>query len=219
MRLVNTFDPKRVSPVTFPSQPLETEIRQGWEVILKYAGEGEGPFLVDLSHRPKWDFQDGNLDHVELWGRHVPKDPGQSNWVDGLLINRMNWTQAAIWNLGAEDLKMPEERAYTDITDGFCLLALVGNEALAVMEKVSPLDLAQPGKIAPYLLQGPVMDIPSQIVMLGTRDIMTVLVAFSRGYGQAMAEALLGAGSEYRLRPGGERHIRERLRAVANGEF
>jgi hypothetical protein len=216
---VNTFDPKRVSPVTFPSQPLESEIRQGWEVILKYAGEGEGPFLVDLSHRPKWDLQDGNLDHVKPWGRHVPKDPGQSNWVDGLLINRMNWTQAAIWNLAAEDHEMPEEPAYTDVADGFCLLALVGAEALAVMERVSPLDLAQPGKIAPYLLQGPVMDIPSQLVMLETGDIMTVLVSFSRGYGQAMAEALLGAGSEYGLCPGGERQFQERLKAIANGKF
>ena len=205
---------KRFSPVKFTTQPAETEIREGWEVVLSYAHEAQGPFLVDLSHRPQWDLQGGNIDTVKPWGRGVPADPGQCNFVDGLLINRMNQTQAAIWNLGAEDLKLPKETCYTDVTDGLCLLALVGAEALAVMEKVSPLDLASPEKIAPYLVQGPVVHIPCQLVVLDKGDNMTVLMSFSRGYGQAMVEALLDAGSEYGLRPSGERGFRERLKAV-----
>lgn len=211
---MNTLDCKRFSPVKFTSQPAETEIREGWEVVLSYAHEGQGPFLVDLSHRPKWDLQGGNLDAVKPWGRDVPVDPGQCNLLDGLLINRMKRTQTAIWNLGAEDLKLPKEIYYTDVTDGLCLLALVGAEALAVMEKVSPLDLASPGKIAPYLVQGPVMHVPCQIVLLDKRDNMTVLMSFPRGYGQPMAEALMDAGSEYGLCPGGERSFTERLEAI-----
>ena len=52
---------------------------------------------------------------------------------------------------------------------------------------------------------GPVLNVRSQVVVMA-RDVdsSTVLVACPRGYGQSMAEALLEAGAEQGLRPGGE---------------
>ena len=52
---------QRVSPVVLKSTPVKTEKRDNWEVVMEYHGEGDGPFLVDLSHRPRFDLQDSNL--------------------------------------------------------------------------------------------------------------------------------------------------------------
>ena len=53
----------RRSPVTFDATPAETELRDGWTVVLCYEGEDDhmGPWLVDLSHRRRWDFQDRDI--------------------------------------------------------------------------------------------------------------------------------------------------------------
>lgn len=198
---------KRRSPVKFNVQPAETEIRGGWEVVLEYSGEGEGPFLVDLSHCARWDLQSGTIDEFKPWGRDIPKEISRSVLSGGLLINRMNRTQASIWNLCGEDLTPPDEFNYTDITDGQCLLAIIGKNALAIMEKLSSLDLAKPGMELPRLFQGPVLHIPCQAAVLNTDDHPAVFISFSRGYGEAMADAILDSASEMGLRPGGERIV------------
>ena len=48
----------RQSPVQFDAPAIETELRNGWSVALKYREEGDGPYLVDLSHKTRWDVQD-----------------------------------------------------------------------------------------------------------------------------------------------------------------
>ena len=52
---------QRVSPVVIKSTPLKTEQRDNWEVVMEYNNEGDGPYLVDLTHRPRFDLQDGTL--------------------------------------------------------------------------------------------------------------------------------------------------------------
>ncbi len=80
------------------------------------------------------------------------------------------------------------------------------------MEKVSPLDLSAPSKKTPFLFQGPVFHVRCQIVVLGEKgDNAVVLIACSRGYGQSMSEALLDAGKEWDLHPGGETVFRDWL--------
>ncbi|MCK4828441.1 sarcosine oxidase subunit gamma SoxG, partial [bacterium] len=56
---------QRYSPVQFEIRPDQTEIRDGWEVVLQYSDKGKRPFLVDLSHRKKWDVQDSNLSKIQ----------------------------------------------------------------------------------------------------------------------------------------------------------
>lgn len=197
-------DIQRLSPVCFEMKPVQTEERDGWKVALSY-GDGGGPFLIDLSHRSKWDLQDSNLSRFRPFGLWVPEDPGQCHFKKGILINRMNRTQCALWHLAGKRPKPPEEPAYTETTDGHALLAVTGKDTLRVMERVTNLDLGAPSLSPPCLIQGPVLHIPCQVVLFSRdSDEATILFSFSRGYGLAMAEALLDAGEDLGLTPGGE---------------
>lgn len=199
----------RRSPVKFPSPPSKKELRDGWEVVLEYEDQGEGPFLIDLSYVPKWDVQDSKVSKVEPWGGTIPEIPGDCAVQNGTLISRLNATQAVIWHLLQGDSGIPRQPSYTDVTDAYAILAVVGKEVFRLMEKVTPLDLSSPANQPPFLLQGPVLHVRCQIAVLGDkRDDAAVLIAFSRGYGQSMSEALLDAGTEWELRPAGETAFR-----------
>ncbi len=194
----------RKSPINFGAAPARTEQRDGWEVVLSY-GEGSGTLLIDLSHRDKWDVQDGDITSFKPFGLTVPEKPGRCRYEKGLLINRMNRTQCAIWHLSGKRPETPEETAYTETTDGLTLLAVTGKDVLALMEHVTTLDLAAPGLETPCLIQGPIFHIPCQVVLFSRKEgETTILFSFSRGYGQAMAEAMLHAGRDLGLKPGGE---------------
>ena len=196
---------QRRSPIDFGRPEARRVQRQGWEVVLAFEGGGPGPWLIDLSHKTKWDLQDSNLARFQPWGLTIPQKPGECALEGGLLINRMNRTQCAIWHLGEGEMDAPQEKAYTETTDGLALLAVTGASGLAVMERVTSLDLASPRLTPPCLIQGPILHIPCQVVLLSRQDdAAVVLFSFSRGYGQSLAEAMLAAGSDLGLRPGGE---------------
>lgn len=195
---------ERRSPISFNIKPVQTENWDGWEVAIS-CGTGDGPFLIDLSHRSKWDLQDSDLSRFRPFGMPVPEKPGQCVFEKGILINRMNRTQCAIWHVEGKRPKQTMETAYTEMTDGQVLLAVTGKDALGVMESVTTLDLGAPSLTPPCLIQGPVLHIPCQVVLFSRNgDEATVLFSFSRGYGQAMAEALLHSGKDLGLTPSGE---------------
>lgn len=207
-------DCERRSPVVFNVEPLETILQDGWEVVLSYADDDQGPFLVDLSHQRKWDILHASLETVRPWDIIFPAVPGQCRLEGGRLLCRRNFTQAAIWHLSDDGQEVDPEPYFTEVTDGSCLLALVGPQSFSVMERVSSLDLTSPSIPPPFLLQGPVLHVPCQVVVLARdAEIPVILIAFSRGYGQAMAEALLEAGHRLGLRPGGETVFRKALGA------
>lgn len=108
----------RQSPVTFRCDAAEKTTHDGWEIVLAFEGESEGPWLVDLSHLQRWDFQHANLDLKTPFGLDMPAEPGQVNLQDERLVTRMNRTQAAVWNLTRSDaLEVPEVMNFTDLTD------------------------------------------------------------------------------------------------------
>ena len=198
------------SPITFTASALRTEERDGWVVCLEFADQGEGPWLVDLSHKRKWDVQSSDLSAYRPGGVAIPTQPGQSILQDGWLINRMNRTQAAAWRLDSgEGTAAPDpdaQPAYTETTDAQALLALVGEDVVPLTELITAMDLFGFQVNPPALFQGPVLHVPCQVVRLGTQgDQETVLIACSRGYGQTMAAALLSAGDPYGLTAGGEK--------------
>ncbi|MFO8089814.1 MAG: hypothetical protein R6U13_08265 [Desulfatiglandaceae bacterium] len=196
----------RQSSVHFNADPLESESRGGWEVVLEYKGENAAPQIMDLSHRNRWDVQDGDLNRLKPWGREIPERPGQSSYDRGLLISRMNRTQAACWHLAGDPLDKPEQTAFTDITDGQMMVALVGREVFAIIEKAVALDFEASPFQPPRLFQAPVFRVPAQIVHLGAENGREmILIACSRGYGYTMTEALLRAGAEWGLHPAGEK--------------
>ena len=67
---------QRYSPVTFESSVTQSEIRDNWQIVLTYQDEGPGPWLVDLSHKTRWDLQDSRIDDPSLSGLTVPPGPG-----------------------------------------------------------------------------------------------------------------------------------------------
>jgi len=198
---------QRYFPVSFLSEPDQTEMRDGWKVVLRYNDEGTGPFLIDLSHRKRWDVQDSDLSKFQPGGVTIPETPGQCAFQNGLLINRMNRAQAAVWHLLGNSPDMTQETAYTELTEGSISLALLGSESevFSIMEKITSLDLRQTANEPPFLIQGPIFHVPCQIVVFDEKENgSAILFTCSRGYGTFMAQELLEVGAEYGLRPAGE---------------
>ena len=197
---------KRESPVRFATSPKTTEIRDNWTVALEYDEEGQGPWLVDLAHKTRWDLQDSGIGDLNVGDLAVPADPGACTFADATLINRMNRTQASIYHLGAAAPELPDFAGYTDVSESTVFVALFGPRAFRVAEKLTNLDFQDPDQQAPFLLQGPFCHVPCQIVTLEkTADgDGGILLTCSRGYGDSMVHALLAAGAEFGLRPAGE---------------
>ena len=207
---------QRLSPVAFPATPVKTENRDNWTVALEYKGEGDGPWLIDLSHRAKWDLQDDKIAEIKPWEVAVPEKPGQCLLENGVLINRMNRTQASIWHLSGDRLQPPDGSAYTDTTDTTLLLALAGKQVFSITEKLTSLDFSDPEKKAPFLLQGPLSHVPCQVVVLvKTEGSGIILLTCSRGYAYDMVNAILEAGEEFGLRPAGENAFQSRLKELS----
>ena len=199
----------RTSPVHFDASAVESEERAGWTVVTEYADEKDGPWIIDLSHLPRWDLQDRDLGQYQPCGLDTPESPGISALGEKVLINRMNRTQASIWHLGpGEEQGMPKDRAYTDVGENTVCLAVIGPQSFAVSEKVTNLDLADPKRTPPCLIQGPLVHVPCQIALLSNHSEQQGFVfTCSRGYARDMVHTLLAAGKEFGLRPAGEKRM------------
>jgi glycine cleavage system aminomethyltransferase T len=161
--------------------------------------------VIDLSHRARWDLQDAEIGGIQPLGIQVPDIPGQCGFENGILINRMNRTQASIWHLSGETPALPDDPAFTDITDSTVFLAVCGKDLFSILEKLTSLDFLDPSQKTPFLLQGPFSHVPCQIVTLEkTPERSGILVTCSRGYARDMVGAILEAGAEFKLRPAGE---------------
>ena len=192
---------RRLGPVVFPGAARAGQ-RNGFEVVLEYDGQGGGPWLADLSHVPKWDIRAADFSDIRIWGRPAPAGPGECLTEKGGLIGRLDATRVLALDLACRAGGIGTPLA-TEITDGLCLLAVVG-EAAAVMERVTPLDVFAPGAAPPVWIQGPLLHVPCHLVRLaraGDRDV--VLIGVARGYGQSLAQGILAAGRDLGLVPGG----------------
>jgi hypothetical protein len=197
----------RQSPVAFDALAMETEKRDCWQVALRYADEGEGPHLADLSHMARWDLQDADLERFRPCGVEIPQTPGGCALKNGVLVNRMNRTQAALWHLAGKAPVFPRESAYTDLTEATVCLALFGPRVFSITEKLTPLDFFVPARTPPFLLQGPLSRVPCQIVTLarGGSGKGGIVFTCSRGYARDMVAAIGSAGEEFDLHPAGEK--------------
>jgi hypothetical protein len=197
---------QRISPVVLKSTPLKTEKRDNWEVVMEYHGEGDGPYLVDLSHRPRFDLQSSNLAAKTPFGIVIPETPGHCALENGILANRMNGTQVSLYNLdGGDTIAMPDESEFTDVTESTICVALFGKNVFSICEKLTALDFMDPDKTAPFLFQGPFSHVPCQIVTLSKEgEGSGLILTCSRGYGRDMIHSILHAGEEFGLAPAGE---------------
>ncbi|MDR3553223.1 MAG: hypothetical protein P4L55_00575 [Syntrophobacteraceae bacterium] len=207
---------ERRSPVTLPGRPARSEKRDGWNVVLEYEGESGGPLLIDLSHGRKWDLQDVDIARFKPFGMSIPDDPGQSRLENGILINRMGRTQASIWRLSEQVPDDTADPAFTETTEGQLLLALAGPNIFSITEKLTSLEFDDSSKVTPFLLFGPFSHVPCQTVVLSrSKRDGVLLLACSRGYGRDMTHAILEAGREFRLKPGGENGFAAAMKEIA----
>lgn len=207
---------QRYSPVRFESSVKESEVRDNWKIVLAYQNEGPGPWLVDLGHKTRWDLQDSQIDDPSQSGLSVPPSPGTCFLTENKLINRMNRTQAAIWHLGIEDTSIPDFNGFSDVTESTAFLALFGQDVFYVAEKLTALDLMDPARTTPFLLQGPLCHVPCQIVIVERHADMSggFIMTCSRGYADSMVHAILDSGREFGLRPAGETRFADWVRKV-----
>jgi hypothetical protein len=195
----------RRSAVSFAAAAAKTEERDNWSVVLEYEDQGAGPYVVDLSHRARWDMQDAEIGGIQSLGIQIPDIPGQCVLDKGFLVNRMNRTQASVWHLSGETPAFPDDIAFTDITDSTVFLAVFGQDLFAILEKLTSLDFLDPSRKTPFLLQGPFSHVPCQIVFLEkSAGRSGILMTCSRGYARDMVGAIIEAGAEFKLRPAGE---------------
>jgi len=208
---------KRRSPVTFDAAALKTDDRENWEIVLSYKDEGDGPWLTDLSHKARWDLQDSQIDDSSISGLAVPSTPGDCLLEKDRLVNRMNNTQASIWNMGIEPVQLPDFNGFTDVTDATIFLALFGQHTFSIAEKMTALDFMDANKTAPFLLQGPCCHVPCQVVTVVKQAGMSggLLLTCSRGYAQSMVHAILDAGAEFGLKPAGETRFTDWLQSLS----
>ncbi len=196
---------KRYSPVSFKTRPIRTTVRDHWHIAQAYEDEGSSSHIIDLSHKTRWDVQDGSVSQFSPAGVTIPESPGSCTLKNGILINRMNRTQASVWHLNDTAPPIPEESAYTDVTENTVFLAVIGKDIFSITEKLSSLDFQDPGKEAPFLFQGPFSHVPCQIVTLEkSKERSGILLTCSRGYGHDMVHAIMDAGAEFGLKPAGE---------------
>jgi len=202
-------DIQRISPVVFKSTPSKKEKRDNWDVVMEYSGEGDGPYLIDLSHRPRFDLQNSNLAAITPFGIELPEIPGNCVLENGIIANRMNGTQVSLFNLdGQNDVTMPDESGYTDVTESTICVALIGKNIFSICEKLTALDFMDPQKEVPFLFQGPFSHVPCQIVTLSKdHESSGLILTCSRGYGRDMIDSIIHAGEEFGLKPAGEQRF------------
>lgn len=210
---------KKRFPVQFEAGAEKSEDRDDWTVVLAYKDEGEGPWLVDLAHQKRWDLQDGRIDDQSPCGLNMPLHAGECLLEDGVLLNRMNRTQAAVWHLSRKTPELPEFSGYTDVTDATIFLALFGPRVFRITEQLTDLDLLDPNKSVPFLLQGPFCHVACQLVILSRlKDgAGVILMTCARGYARDMVDAILSAGKPFGLRPAGETRFAEWIEGWAEG--
>lgn len=173
--------------------------------MLEYENEGTGPYLADLSHCQRWDIQDRSLDQIEMPGLSIPRASGDSRIVDGVLVSRMNRTQASVWHLPARPVQPVDFDGLTEVTEATVSFGLFGAGVLSIAETLSKLDLDDPERTTPFLIQGPLSGVACQIVMMDrSGPTAGCLLSCARGYGRDMQQALMRAGKDHCLRPAGE---------------
>ncbi len=199
---------RRRSPVQLEGRALKSVERDGWQVVLEYEGEGgSGPRVIDLSHRRKWLAQSGALSTIEPWGLTAPGKPGEVVWEGGFLAGRTGASQAVVWHLGGGEPggDPGSDPTLTEVTDGWLLLGVVGSHVFSAADKLTTLDLADPKRRAPFLLQGPFGHIPVSIVVARNEgNEGAFFLACSRGYARDLVQVLTRAGEEFGIRAAGE---------------
>lgn len=207
----------RLSPIRMELPPHEVMQWRGWQVVSTYLGENpHSPlFVTDLSHIPKVAIQSHHrahhLDGMRPMQSTVPGRPGEVTLEKRIMIARLTPLECRLMALD-ETGAMPQGAEYTDMTDAFATLALVGPQCMEVLSRLSPVDLEGPGKTPPCAALAPLEGVTCLFIYLkGRRRIPGLIVSVERGYGQFLFRAFTDAGKAWDLTPAGWQRFREWL--------
>lgn len=196
---------KRISPVGLPGNIAKSVERGGYTVVLKYKDENErGPWIIDLCHRPKYDFQCNGENPGTPMGLALPAEPGSAVIEKGWLISAVGTSQYLMIHIGQEEYISPVGSGFSDITDGRCLFAIGGKGASTLIEKFTRMNFNDKSLSPPCVLQGPMIQTHGQLHILGEGDDRVFLVNLDRGYARSVVHAILDIGEPYTLKPAGE---------------
>ncbi|MFH1350730.1 MAG: hypothetical protein ABII26_07295 [Pseudomonadota bacterium] len=196
---------KRISPLNMEMQPDQVIVRDSWEIALTYLGEKKyNPhFIADLSHVPKWILQWHDLDSIQPAGLPMPARPREVTLEQGILIIRLTPGECRIMALGHESPECDGPQ-YTEVTDAFAALAVVGPQCMEILNKLGSVDLDRPGQAVPCAAQAPIAEVPCLITRLhGQENIPGLIVTGVRGYGHFLLKVFLDAGKEFGLSAAG----------------
>lgn len=205
---------RRTSPFDMGWTPEEVGRSNGWDVALTYRGEPRRSrlFVTDLSHVPKWALHRKDMETPESGRPRIPQKPGEAEMDGDRLVVRLTPTECLILVVRGE-APLPEEVAYTDMTDGYAALALVGPKCFEVLRKLSPVDMEAPEKTVPCAAQAPVHDLRCVMVRLeGKEAIPGLIILAERGYGPFLLDIVLDAGRQFGVSPAGWRRFESWLK-------
>lgn len=201
---------RRLSPIPMELPPHEVMEWKGWQVVSSYMGENpHSPlFVSDLSHIPQYAIQSHHLDSIRPFDSVIPNSPGGVAFRKGIMTARLTPLECRLMALeNAGEVQHGPE--FTDMTDAFATLALVGPQCLEVLSKLSPVDLEGSGKSSPRAALAPFEEIPCLFIYLeGRRGIPGLIVSVARGYGRFLLTALRDAGKEWGTTPAGWQRFR-----------
>jgi hypothetical protein len=178
------------------SQP-ETVEREGWTLAQTYPDEDPvGTFLVDLSHLPKALVVGAAADKLT----HL--EPGRAGWEGRRLICCRKPGERIVLDLAGSSVPAWPDPGYTDLTDAWVLLAVIGPETGAIMQRLIAIDFDRPDLNGPVYLITRAHGLWVQVVNLKTAP-PACLIACDRSLGQHLAGAVIHAGHHLDLRPSG----------------
>jgi sarcosine oxidase gamma subunit len=200
---------QRTPPFDIGLMPEKIKNLNGWPVALTYVGEKRRNrlFLTDLSHVPKWAFHRKDMDGAQPFGLKMSRKPGQVRVEGDRLGVRLTPSKCLIMVLRGE-APVPEDVAYTDVSEGYAAFAVVGSSCLDLLGKLSPVDLEASELRAPCAAQAPVHDLRCVILRLeGKEAISGLIILGERGYGPFLLNVLLDAGKQFGISPAGWRRF------------
>lgn len=172
--------------------PKTVSIR-GWNLATSYPAESNAAaHLVDLSHCPK----------AVLWGPHdMSLAPGQVQWTGTAFISCRKPGEHIIWHITGEppDGSNPY---YTDLTDAWALMAIIGPRTVDILNRLIPIDFEQPHRREAWF--GVVRCHGLWVQVLNPKkETPGILLACERSHTHNLVQELLQNGVPLGLQPGG----------------
>lgn len=166
------------------------ENRCGWSITQTYDTDAEfGIGIVDLSHRPKALLHGPSAEQLNL-------HPGRAQWNGHAWTGRLNHSTAQVFDILGDlesDCHPTAVDYFTDLTDGWALIGLIGPQAESVMRRLVDIDFERPTVKGPIFIATRAHGVNMRIVNPKGK-LAGYLLACERSYGQSLYDYCLDVG-------------------------